>query len=68
MLSRYIIGPTLGSKHASRVTDFLTDKEPSVFNFLTKEGRSAYTEKIRKNPKKAFFKAVFDPTGLNPFI
>ena len=48
--------------------DFLTGEEPSVFNFLTKEGRAAYTEKIRKNPKKTFLKTFFDPTGLNPFI
>ena len=45
-----------------------TGEEPSVFNFLTKEGRAAYTEKIRKNPKKTFLKTFFDPTGLNPFI
>ena len=45
-----------------------TGEEPSVFLFLTKDGRNKYTEYIRKNPKKAFFKALFDPTGLNPFI
>ena len=48
--------------------DFLTGEEPSVFNFLTKEGRAKYSENIRKNPKKTFLKALFDPTGLNPFI
>ena len=48
--------------------DVFTDEEPSIFNVLAKEGRAAYTENIRKNPKKTFLKAVFDPTGLNPFI
>ena len=48
--------------------DVFTGEEPSVFNFLTKEGRAAYSENIRKNPKKTFLKAIFDPTGLNPFI
>lgn len=45
-----------------------TNEEPSIFNVLTKEGRTKYQENIRKNPKKTFFKALFDPTGLNPFI
>jgi len=45
-----------------------TGEEPSVFLFLTKEGRAKYSEHIRKNPKKTFLKAIFDPTGLNPFI
>ena len=45
-----------------------TGEEPSIFNILTKEGRAKQTEYIRKNPKKAFFKSIFDPTGLNPFI
>jgi hypothetical protein len=48
--------------------DTFTGEEPSVFNFLTKEGRAKYSENIRKNPKKTFLKAIFDPTGLNPFI
>ena len=48
--------------------DFLTGEEPSVLNFLTKEGRAKYSENIRKNPKKTFLKTFFDPTGLNPFI
>jgi hypothetical protein len=48
--------------------DVFTGEEPSIFNFLTKEGRANYQEAIRKNPKKTFFKALFDPTGLNPFI
>jgi len=45
-----------------------TGEEPSIFNVLTKEGRAKYSERIRKDPKGTFFKAVFDPTGLNPFI
>ena len=45
-----------------------TGEEPSIFNVLTKEGRAKYSENIRKNPKKTFLKAIFDPTGLNPFI
>ena len=48
--------------------DVFTGEEPSIFNVLTKEGRAKYLENIRKNPKKTFFKALFDPTGLNPFI
>jgi len=48
--------------------DTFTGEEPSVFNFLTKEGRAKYSENIRKNPEKTFLKTIFDPTGLNPFI
>ena len=50
------------------VHEVKTGEEPSIFNVLTKEGRAKQSEYIRKNPKKAFFKAIFDPTGLNPFI
>ena len=45
-----------------------TNEEPSVFNVLTKEGRAKYSQRIRDDPKGTFLKALFDPTGLNPFI
>ena len=45
-----------------------TGDEASIFNLLTKEGRNKQTERIRKDPKGTLLKAIFDPTGLNPFI
>jgi len=48
--------------------EWKTGEEPSVFNLLTKEGRAKQAENMKKNPKKTFIKAFFDPTGLNPFI
>ena len=48
--------------------EWKTGEEPSVFNILTKEGRAKYAENIKKDPKGTFLKALFDPTGLNPFI
>lgn len=45
-----------------------TGEEPSIFNVLTKDGRAAYQQKIKEDPKGTFFKAIFDPLGLNPFI
>ena len=45
-----------------------TGKEPSILNVLTKEGRANYQQRIRDDPEGTFWKAIFDPTGLNPFI
>ena len=45
-----------------------TGEEPSIFNILTKDGRAAYAKNIQEDPKGTFFKAIFDPLGINPFI
>ena len=45
-----------------------TGEEPSILNVLTKEGRANYQQRIRDDPEGTFWKAIFDPLGINPLI
>ena len=48
--------------------EWYTGDEPTVLNVLTKDGRANLMKNIQKDPEGSFWKIIFDPTGLNPFI